>query len=369
MTKIQQLYQLGQSIWYDFIRRSLMTSGELQKLIDEGLRGMTSNPTIFDKAISGSSDYDDDLKELVKQYDSVPQIYEALALKDIGMAADLLLPVYEESNAGDGFVSLEVSPELAYRTDETIREAKKLYQALNRPNIMIKVPATQEGLPAVTKLIGSGVNVNVTLIFSLDNYRQVAAAYIEGLQKLAAAGPTVKGGHTVKTVASVASFFVSRVDTYFDKELEKIGNRELQGKIAVANAKVSYRAFKEIFSGKTWDELQAKGARKQRVLWASTSTKNPAYPPLLYVDELIGPETVNTVPPATYDTFMQQGKVELTLERGLEEAQEQIAKLADLGIDYRAVTQQLQDDGVEAFAKSFRSLMESIDEKRKKLLG
>ena len=369
MTKIQQLYQLGQSIWYDFIRRSLMTSGELQKLIDEGLRGMTSNPTIFDKAISGSSDYDDDLKELVKQYDSVPQIYEALALKDIGMAADLLLPVYEESNAGDGFVSLEVSPELAYRTDETIREAKKLYQALNRPNIMIKVPATQEGLPAVTKLIGSGVNVNVTLIFSLDNYRQVAAAYIEGLQKLAAAGPTVKGGHTVKTVASVASFFVSRVDTYFDKELEKIGNRELRGKIAVANAKVSYRAFKEIFSGKAWDELQAKGARKQRVLWASTSTKNPAYPPLLYVDELIGPETVNTVPPATYDTFMQQGKVELTLERGLEEAQEQIAKLADLGIDYRAVTQQLQDDGVEAFAKSFQSLMESIDEKRKKLLG
>jgi transaldolase len=367
MSKLTELESMGQSIWLDYIQRSMITSGELKQLIDIGLRGVTSNPAIFEKAIAGSNDYDEDLKQLLKTDQPIEQIYEALAIKDISLAADELRGVYDSSGGKDGYVSLEVSPELAYDTEKTIVEAKRLFETVNRPNVMIKVPATQAGLPAITTLIGSGVNVNVTLIFSLENYKAVAAAYLAGLEKLAAIGPTVKGGHPIDKVASVASFFVSRVDTAVDTELEKIGAGELLGKIAVANSKVAYEQYKKILEQSRWQQLADKGARVQRVLWASTSTKNRAYPDNLYVDELIGPDTVNTLPPSTLESFMDHGRVAQTLTRGLAEAQSQLAKLADLGIDLEAITQKLQDDGVVAFAQPFKKLLESIAEKCKLL--
>jgi transaldolase len=365
MSKLIELEKMGQSIWLDYIQRSMITSGELKQLIDIGLRGVTSNPAIFEKAIAGSNDYDEDLKQLIKTDLSIVQIYEALAIKDISLAADQLSGVYDSSGGKDGYVSLEVSPELAYETEQTIADAKRLFEAVNRPNVMIKVPATQEGLPAITELIGCGVNVNVTLIFGLQNYKAVADAYQSGLEKLAATGPGVKGGHPIDKVASVASFFISRVDTAVDRELEKMGAGELLGKIAVANSKIAYVEYKKILEQSRWQQLADKGAGVQRVLWASTSTKNPAYPDNLYVDELIGPDTVNTLPPSTLESFMDHGRVAQTLTQDLAEAQNQLTKLADLGIDLQTVTQKLQDDGVVAFAQPFKKLLESIAEKCK----
>ncbi len=367
MSKLIELEKMGQSIWLDYIQRSLLTSGELKQLVSTGLRGVTSNPAIFEKAIAGSNDYDEDLKQLIKTDGSIEQIYEALAIKDITLATDTLRSVYDSSNGKDGYVSLEVSPELAYETEKTVAEAKRLYETVNRPNVMIKVPATEAGLPAIAELIGCGVNVNVTLIFSLQNYKAVAEAYQAGLERLAATGPSVKGGHAVDRVASVASFFVSRVDSAVDQELEKINHAALLGKIAVANSKIAYAEYKNIIQQPRWQQLAAQGARVQRVLWASTSTKNPAYPDNLYVDELIGPDTVNTLPPATLDSFMDHGRVAETLTQDLEQAQRQVAQLSDLGIDLNAVTQKLQDDGVVAFAKPFAKLLESIAEKCKVL--
>ncbi len=364
MTKIQQTAELGQSIWIDYIRRSFITSGELEAMIEEGLLGITSNPTIFDKAISGSSDYDEDISELVAEGKSVEQIYEALVLEDIGRAADILRPVYDAAGGRDGFVSLEVNPALANNAAATVNEARRLFGALNRPNVMIKVPATEEGLQAIPELIGSGVNVNVTLIFGIGNYKKVAEAYLQGLEKLAAEGPSHPAGLPLERVASVASFFVSRVDTATDRELAKKGNDDLQGKIAIANSKIAYAEFQEIFRGKRWEALAAKGAGKQRVLFGSTSTKNPNYPATMYVDELIGPETVNTIPPATYNAFKEKGTVALTLTENLEQARSRISRLAELGIDLDAITAQLQSDGVRLFAESFESLMESIVQKR-----
>ncbi len=365
MSKLIELEKMGQSIWLDYIQRSMITSGELKQLIDIGLRGVTSNPAIFEKAIAGSNDYDEDLKQLLKTDQSIVQIYEALAIKDISLAADQLGGVYDSSGGKDGYVSLEVSPELAYETEKTIAEAKRLFETVNRPNVLIKVPATQAGLPAITELIGSGVNVNVTLIFGLQNYKAVADAYQSGLERLAATGPGVKGGHPIDKVASVASFFVSRVDTAVDAELEKMGAGELLGKIAVANSKIAYVEYKEILAQSRWQLLADKGAGVQRVLWASTSTKNPAYPDNLYVDELIGPDTVNTLPPSTLESFMDHGRVAQTLTRDPAEAQKQLTKLADLGIDLQTVTRKLQDDGVVAFARPFKKLLESIAEKCK----
>ena len=367
MSKLLELEKMGQSIWLDYIQRSLITSGELKQMVDKGLRGVTSNPAIFEKAIAGSNDYDDDLKQLIKTDRSIEQIYEALAIKDIELATDTLRGVYDSTNGKDGYVSLEVSPELAYETEKTIAEARRLFESVNRPNVMIKVPATPAGLPAITELIGCGVNVNVTLIFGLENYKAVAAAYQAGLEKLAETGPAVEGGHPVDKVASVASFFVSRVDTAVDKELEAIGNTELAGKIAVANSKIAYAVYKNILKQSRWQQLADKGAHGQRVLWASTSTKNPAYPDNLYVDELIGPDTVNTLPPSTLESFMDHGRVAETLTRGLQEAQSQVATLADLGVDLNVITQKLQDDGVVAFARPFAKLLESIAEKCKLL--
>lgn len=369
MSRIKDLAKLGQSIWYDYIRRSFITSGELKALIDEGLRGETSNPSILEKAIAGSSDYDEDLKALVADNKSVNEIYEALVLKDIAMAADLFRPLYDETNGRDGFISLEVSPTLANDTKNTIKEARRYFVALGRPNVMIKVPATKAGIPAITELIGAGINVNVTLMFSLGQYRAVAEAYIKGLEKLAAEGPSVFKGRKVDRVASVASFFVSRVDTAIDPELERIAKTGLEGRIAIANAKLAYDEFRRTFKGKRWKKLADSGARVQRCLWASTSTKNPAYSDTLYVDELIGPDTVNTVPPATYKNFRDHGKVALTLTRGVKQAEQDIAKLGKLGIDLKAVTNRLLKDGVDQFADSFKTLTASIEEKKEQILS
>ena len=362
MTKLHELAELGQSIWLDYISRSLIASGELQKLVDQGLRGVTSNPSIFEKAIAGSADYDEDLNRLVRDGRSVAEIYENLAMSDIRRAADVLRPVYEKSGGADGYVSLEVNPALAHDTGATIAEARRLFASLERPNVLIKVPATPAGIPAIETLIGEGVNVNVTLIFSLEQYEAVATAYIAGLEKLALAGGDVG------RVASVASFFISRVDTAVDKALEEIGNTEIQGKIAIDNAKIAYSRFREIFSSERWQKLATESARVQRPLWASTSSKNPAYPDTLYVDNLIGPDTVNTLPPATLDDFLDHGKVATTVETDVDGARIRMAELAERGIDLDAITSKVLNEGVAAFAKSFEGLIASIAEKRKRLL-
>lgn len=361
MTKLNQLAQLGQSVWLDFISRKLLTSGELIKLRELGVRGMTSNPTIFDKAISGSTDYDEDIRELVLKRTSVEDILEKLTLKDIGIAADEMRKVYNETDGLDGYVSIEVNPLLANNTEKTIEQAKHLFKTLNRPNVMIKIPGTEEGLPAITEALGSGININVTLIFSTDYYRKVVEAFMAGLEKYDA------NGGDIRRHASVASFFVSRVDTAVDKELEAKGNKELLGKIAVANSKLAFSISEEMFSSQRWKNLAAKGARKQRLLWASTSTKNPNYSDLLYVDTLIGPDTINTMPPNTIDAFIDHGKVEMTLNKGIDEAMLQLKELKKLGIDINKITNKLLVDGVKSFSDSFESLRGSLEDKVKKI--
>lgn len=361
MTKLHDLVQHGQSIWLDYIRRSFLKDGGLQQMVDDGVRGVTSNPTIFEKAITGSSDYDDDLQALVEADKSVDEIYETLAIADIQHAADILRPVYDESDATDGFVSLEVSPQLANDTDGTIAEARRLYQLVDRPNVMIKVPATKAGVPAIETLIGDGISINVTLIFSVTQYEAIALAYIRGLQKFAD-----DGGDPSK-VASVASFFVSRVESKVDKALDAISNTDLKGKIAIANAKVAYARFKTLFSGDDWNALAEQGAQVQRPLWASTGTKSPDYSDTVYVDHLIGPNTVNTVPPDTLKAFMDHGEVADTLELDVEEAHKQINQLAELQINFDVITANLQDEGVQKFAESFESLMVGIAQKKARL--
>ena len=363
MTKIHELNGLGQSIWFDFIRRSFTASGELQELIDLGVRGGTSNPSIFEKAIAGSADYDADIQRLVREGKQVEEIYEALVLQDIADAADLLRPLYDESGATDGFVSLEVSPTLAHDTNSTIADAKRLYSHLDRPNVMIKIPATPAGMPAITAAIGAGINVNVTLIFSIAHYEAVVEAYLSGLEQFVAAGGELAG------VASVASFFISRVDTSVDSALTRAGNHDMLGRIAVDNAKVAYSRFRELFSGERWKKLSKAGARVQRTLWASTGTKNADYSDTLYLESVIGPDTVNTVPPATLDLFLDHGKVATTIENDLDESLARIAQLSRLGIDLETITQTLQDEGVAAFEKSFHELLASIERKRDQLTG
>ena len=361
MSKLNELAKLGQSVWLDFISRKLLTSGELIKLRDNGLRGMTSNPTIFDKAISKGTDYDEDIKELVSKGLSVEEIFEKLAIKDIGIAADEMRQVYNDTDGLDGYISIEVNPLLANNTKETIEQAKHLFKALGRPNIMIKIPGTEEGLPAITEVLGSGINVNVTLIFSTESYRKVVEAFMAGLEKYDA------DGGDISRHASVASFFVSRVDSAVDKELEAKGNKDLLGKIAVANSKIAFEISEEMFNSERWEALAEKGARKQRLLWASTSTKNPNYSDVLYIDELIGPDTVNTMPPDTIDAFIDHGKVNLTLNKGIDEAKAQLEKLKDLGIDINKITDKLLVDGVKSFSDSFESLLGSLNEKVKKI--
>lgn len=357
---IQEVKRLGQSIWLDYIRRDLITSGELKKLVRDGISGLTSNPTIFHQAIAQSSDYDEALRALLKANPDrdVNNIYEHLAVEDIRMAADILLPVYEASDGGDGFVSLEVSPHLAYDTKTTTMEAMRLWQLVARPNLMIKVPATAQGIPAIETLVAEGVNINVTLMFSQNHYEAVSHAYIRGVAR----------NPNPQQVASVASFFVSRVDTYVDRELEKIGTEEalaLRGRAAIANSKLVYRRFREVFLGEEFARERRRGTRLQRVLWGSTSTKNPNYSDVMYVEGLIGPDTVNTLPLKTISAFRDHGKVYQTLDKGLEETEEVLAGLRRVGVNLESITEQLQRDGVKAFADSFDQLLTALAEKRK----
>ena len=358
MTKMQQLHEAGQSVWLDFIRRDMLGNGELAGLVAEGVRGLTSNPTIFEKAIAGSDLYD---AQIATTDGDAAAVFESLAVQDIQGAADLLRGVYDESDGGDGYVSLEVAPTLAYDTEGTIADAKRLWGIVDRPNLMIKVPATAAGIPAIEELIAAGINVNATLMFSLADYEAVAGAYVRGAER--AIDPS--------RVASVASFFVSRVDTKTDAALEKVGTDEalaLRGTIAVANAKMTYRRYEEIFDGPAFAAASGRGARPQRVLWASTSTKNPDYPELLYVDDLVGPNTVNTMPPATLAAFRDHGSIDgAALVGGVDEATAQVRDLAALGVDFSEITADLQTEGVGAFAASYDDLLEAITSKRESL--
>ncbi len=358
MNPLLQLHAYGQSFWYDNMRRQFLLDGTLTRLItQDGLRGVTSNPSIFEKAIGESQDYDLAIRGLALIGVKTQTLYEALAMADIQMACDLFADLYAASERQDGFVSLEVSPHLAHDTAGTLDEARRLFHTIQRPNLMIKVPATPAGIPAVRQLIAEGVNVNITLMFNMAHYEAVAQAYIDGL------GVWLAGGGDPIAVASVASFFVSRVDTAVDKALAALGASDWMGKAAIANSKLVYQRFREIFHGPTFASLQAAGARRQRLLWASTSAKNPAYPDTLYVDHLIGPETVNTMPPPTVDAFRDHGRLGYTLEAGLDEARQTLAHLAEVGVDLEAITQQLQVEGVQAFARSFDSLFATLEQK------
>lgn len=354
MTKLQDLADLGQAIWLDYLRRDMFDSGELDNWIDQGLRGMTSNPSIFEAAIAKSDLYDEQINALARGNNDPVTIYEALAVEDIQNAADHLKRVYDETNGLDGYVSLEANPHLAYDTQGTINEVKDLHERVNRLNVMYKIPATPEGIEAVRSLISDGINVNITLMFSLDHYNRVATAYIDGLKAF-----KDKGGDLSK-VASVASFFVSRVDVILEPMLEEAGADELKGKIAIANTKQVYKRFQEIFSGDTWEELAAAGAHVQRPLWASTSTKSPDMPDTIYVDTLIGPDTVNTMPTSTLEAFIDHGTVARTVDENYEEAEEQLRKLTDYGINLLEVGEQLQREGVDKFIKPFDELLATI---------
>ena len=355
---IRRNLALGQSTWVDYISRNMLVNSELERLVEDGVTGLTSNPTIFEKAISGSSDYDEALAGLSNEGKTPTQIFEALAVEDIRAAAQALRPAYDACGGRDGFVSLEVAPTLAYDTEGTVQDARRLWAAVGEPNVMIKVPGTPEGLPAIAQLIGEGINVNVTLIFALDAYRRVMDAHVAGLQALA------HRAVPLERVASVASFFVSRVDTAVDNALEKSGAEpSLHGKAAVANARAAYALFEERFARDDFAALQARGAQVQRPLWASTSTKNPAYPDTLYVDNLIGPDSVNTMPPDTLQATLDHGVSALTLEGTEQEANATLAALAEAGVDMDAVTDKLLSDGVDAFAGSYRQLLESIEAK------
>lgn len=371
---LQQLHDYGQSVWYDNLSRQLLNEGGLQTLIDQsGVVGVTSNPTIFDKAITGSDAYDDQIRELVEAGSTTDEVYEELVVRDIQRAADILRPVFEGNgrNSGDGFVSLEVSPTLAHNTEKTMEDARRLYAEVDRPNVMIKIPGTPEGLPAIEQMLYEGVNVNITLLFSLDAYRKVAEAYLRALERRAEEGKPVDNVH------SVASFFVSRVDTEADKRLEKViaeaqGSdratkaEALRGKLAIANAKLAYQAFKEIFESERFRKLQEFGARVQRPLWASTSTKNPAYSDTLYVDELIGSRTVQTLAPASIEAFGDHGTLGHTLESDIDAARQVFADLKSIGVSYQEITDTITREGVDSFAKSFESLLGGLDDKRQR---
>jgi len=371
MNVLQKLEQQGQSIWYDNISRAILRQGELQRMVDEGVLGLTSNPTIFDKAISGSAEYDDQIRELVSADPGmdVAGLIQALMVEDIRAAADVLRPVYDRTRGRDGYVSIEVSPSKARDTDGTIAEVRELWSRVGRPNTMIKIPATREGLPAIAQAIRAGININVTLIFSEARYREVADVYQSGLEQRLSDGKPL--GH----VASVASVFVSRIDTLVDAQLDTLiaGQhdpaeaarlRGLRGKAAVANTKMIYQAFKEIFSSPRFAAMEPAGGVPQRPLWGSTGTKNPEYHDLLYVDSLIGPHTVNTVPPQTYAAIIDHGRAESTIEKNLAEARRFLELLPDAGINLMHVLQTLEDEGVAAFEKSFDGLYGNLAAKK-----
>jgi transaldolase len=355
-SRLHKLAEYGQSVWIDFLSRDLLRSGELaRKMREDAIVGVTSNPTIFQKAISVGDAYDEQLREVLEVERDPKEVFIRLAAKDVTDALDLLRPVWDGGGGKDGYVSIEVDPNFAYDTAATIDEAQRLHELIDRPNLFVKIPATEPGLPAIEEMIARGRSINVTLIFALDRYAEVAQAYIRGLERL------VESGGDPGTVASVASFFVSRVDTEADRRLDEIGGHdELKGKLAVANAKLAYQRYKEIFAGERWDALAARGATPQRCLWASTSTKNPAYSDVLYVEELIGPMTVNTMPEETIEAFQDHGKVAATLEQRIDEAKRVFEEIRLAGIDYADVTATLEREGVEKFADSFAELLEGI---------
>ncbi len=376
MTNLHKIAQLGQSIWIDNISRGMIQRGELKQMVDQGLLGVTSNPSIFEKSITGSNDYDGQIRALVEKNPNIDagDLIQELMIEDIRNACDILKPVYDKTSGGDGFVSIEVTPRKAHDTEETIEEVRLLWDRIERPNLMVKIPATDEGLPAIEQMIYEGRNINVTLIFSVERYKQVADAYIAGIERRA------KEGKSIDHVSSVASVFVSRIDTLVDsllekkveevpEELEKEQYKNLMGLAAVANSKLVYQAYKEKFTGKRFEQLTTRNARVQRPLWGSTSTKNPAYDDLKYVTTLIGPDTVNTVPPNTYKAILEKAKAKRTIEQDVDKAREQIEELKQAGIDVDWVMKKLENDGVAAFEKSFDGLYEKLEEKKKEFIA
>ncbi|HEX5617500.1 MAG TPA: transaldolase [Solirubrobacteraceae bacterium] len=362
MTSLHQLSELGQSVWIDYLSRKVIHDGDLAGLVDDGVVGVTSNPTIFQGAIAEGDAYDEQIKEVSATESEPKEIFIALARDDIRDACDVLRPLFDADK--DGWVSLEVDPNLANDTQATIDEAKRLHALVDRPNLFIKIPATPAGLPAIEETIAAGIPVNVTLIFSLQRHREVAESYVRGVKRL------VESGGDPSKIASVASFFVSRVDTEADKRLDAIGGHdELKGTLAIANAKLAYVTYDEVFSGPEWDALAAKGATPQRCLWASTSTKNPEYRDVLYVEELIGPDTVNTMPRETVEAVNDHGRIERTLDRDVEDARRTLERFAEAGIDYDEVVTTLEREGVEKFAKSFRDLFADLESKRDALVA
>lgn len=367
----QKLFELGQSIWYDNIERKLLDNGALAEMVANGkIYGVTSNPSIFNNAIGNSSDYDEQLVPLAKEGKSPMEIFEALAVDDIRRATDIFASLYDETNGGDGYVSLEVNPDLAYETEETINEAKRLWKLVDRKNLMVKIPATEAGIPAIREAIAAGVNVNVTLIFSRERYKRVMEAYLEGLER------RVENGEEIGQIASVASFFVSRMDSKVDERLQLIIDqggpdaviaKDLLGRTAIANAKLAYQDYKKVFESERFLKLKEAGANIQRPLWASTSTKNPEYSDVLYVDNLIGPNTVNTVPPKTLKALLDHTTVEETLEEDLAKQTKILVKMENLGITIQQVTKELEEEGVESFSNSFAALLNTIHERSEKI--
>ena len=362
-SRLHKLSEQGQSVWLDFVSREALEDGTIERLIrEDAVVGLTSNPTIFQKAIGAGNAYDDQLREVLKETEDGKEAFLKLAVRDIQAACDLLREAHERSDGVDGFVSIEVDPRLADDETATVEEAKRLSKLVDRDNVYVKIPATPAGIGAIEETIAAGIAVNVTLIFSIERHREVMEAYLRGLERL------VESGGDPTHVPSVASFFVSRVDTEADRRLEEVGAPDdLRGKLAVANAKLAYQAYKEVFQGERWEKLEAKGAKVQRPLWASTSTKNPDYRDVLYVEELIGPETVNTMPPETIEAFQDHGEVALTLEAGIDEAKRVFAQVRNAGVDLDDLFLTLEKEGVEKFAKSFADLFEDVKNKRDEL--
>lgn len=357
--KVKNIGDFGQSIWLDFFDRKIMDSGELKKLIDDdGISGVTSNPSIFEKAITGSSDYDEDIATLSAKENDNGKIFFSLAVKDIQRATGFFKPVYEKNNGEDGFVSLEVSPLLAHDTDGTIKQARELWEAVDRKNVMIKIPATAEGLPAIRSCISEGININITLLFGLPRYREVVDAYLSGLED------RVKANQPINQISSVASFFLSRIDVLIDPLLEERGLLDLKGEVAIASAKKAYEIYKDIFGSDRFKKLEAKGAKKQHVLWASTSSKDPSFSDVKYVEALIGNETINTIPLETLDAFNDHGKAGNNLENDMDKATAVLAQLNARGIDIDIITQKLEDEGIEKFNKAYGKLLKAIEEQK-----
>jgi transaldolase/transaldolase/glucose-6-phosphate isomerase len=357
--KLKNIRDLGQSIWLDFFDRQIMESGQLKKLIDDdGINGVTANPSIFEKAISSSSDYDKDIAAFSKQKNTNEHTFNNIAVKDIKRAADFFKSVYQETNGEDGFVSLEVSPHLAHDTEGTIKQAREFWNAISRKNVMIKIPGTSEGLPAIRKCISEGININITLLFGLPRYKQVTDAYIAGLED------RLKNNEPIDQIASVASFFLSRIDVLIDPLLEKKGLDKIKGEVAIASAKKAYEIYKEVFNSERFKKLEAKGAKRQHVLWASTSSKDPSFSDVKYIEALIGPETINTIPIETLDAFNDHGKAESHLEDDVDKASQLLAHLKEKGIDIDAITQQLEDEGIEKFNKAYDKLLKAIEKQK-----